>query len=511
MVQADNRKIAKNTIYLYGRTFFVLFVTLYSTRLVFHALGVTDLGIYNVVGGIVTLFSFLQAAQTQATTRFITYELGKESTEYEQQRVFSICTTIHVLIALLIVVITETVGLLVVNHWTSIPPERMAAANIIYQFSIIAIVIQVLRVPYDSVIIAHEKMSVYAYMSIFEVVLKLLLAVSLFKCSGDRLILYGGFTAFITFLLFFCYYLYVNKQFKWYKFKWLWDKKDSVRVLSFSGWTLLGSGTNTMTQQGVSLLMNNYVGLVANTALGFAQQVNSALNRFVTSFATAFNPQVIKLYAGGESVQMHRLICRASKFSFALCYVFALPLIVNMPFVLRLWLGEIPEYTVIFCQLIVACTIIDATTGVFYTAITATGKIRGFQIGISISFALDLLCAFLLLASDINPAIVFGSRIITRGFFNMGVELFFMKRQLDFNLLEFIKTVLLPILITILVSVPIIIYIGSYGTDWVKLITTTLVSVFVILMMTIFVILKNEERRVIVNFIKSRINGRFKI
>ncbi len=511
MVQADNRKIAKNTIYLYGRTFFVLLVTLYSTRLVFHALGVTDLGIYNVVGGIVTLFSFLQAAQTQATTRFITYEIGKETSKIEQQRVFSICATIHVLIAFFILVITETIGLWIVNNWTSIPSDRMMAANIIYQFSIIAIVIQVIRVPYDSIVIAHEKMAVYAYMSIIEVFFKLGLAFVLLKYSGDRLILYGGATTFITFLLFVFYYLYTHNQFKWYKFRWLWDKTDSIKVLSFSGWTLLGSGTNALTQQGVSLLMNNFVGLVANTALGFAQQVNNALNRFVTSFATAFNPQVIKLYAGGELSLMQRLITRASKFSFALCYIFALPLIINMPFVLTIWLGEIPEYTIIFCQLIVACTIIDSTTGVFYTAITATGKIKGFQIGISISFILDLLCAFLLLMSNFNPAIVFGSRILTRGFFNMAVELHFMKRQLNYSLSDYIKDALLPIIVTILLTVPIVAFIGSLCEGWIKLISTTAASLVIIAIMTFYVIMKRDERETIINSIKNKLNGKIKV
>lgn len=511
MSQADNKKIAKNTIYLYIRTFFVLIVTLYSTRLVFHALGVTDLGIYNVVGGIVTLFSFLQAAQTQATTRFITYEIGKDSCKAEQQRVFSICATIHVLIAIVIIVVTETIGLWIVNHWTSIPTERMMAANVIYQFSIITVVIHVLRVPYDSVIVAHEKMAVYAYMSIIDVLLKLGLALVLLKYSGDRLILYGGITAFITLLLFIFYYLYVKSKFNWYRFKWIWDKKDSLRILSFSGWTLLGSGTNALTQQGVSLLMNNFVGLVANTALGFAQQVNNALNRFVTSFATAFNPQVIKLYAGGELSSMHRLICRASKFSFALCYIFALPLIINMPFILKLWLGEIPNYTIVFCQLIVACTIIDATTGVFYTSITATGRIKGFQIGISISFALDLLCAYLLLVFNFNPAIVFGSRILTRGLFNMAVELFFMKKQLNFDLQGYVKVALFPIIIVILTTVPIVYFVGTLSTGWLKLVSTTAVSVLIISVMTFFIIMKKEERDTIINFIKIKLNGRFKL
>ena len=500
----DNKRIAKNTIYLYARTIVVLFVSLYTSRLVLQALGEIDMGIYNVVAGIVMLMTFLQATQAQATSRFITFELGKQSGEDRQRKMFSICATIHVLIALGAVLLTETIGLWIVNHWTSIPAERMASANAIYQFAIIALVIQTIRVPLDAVVISHEKMSVYAFISILEALLYLTNAIILTHFGGDRLLLYGALITLSAFVLFFVYFIYVRFHFRQYQFKWLWDKQESLQVLSFSGWTLLGSGTDTMAQQGVSLLMNNFVGLVANTALGFAQQVNNAVKRFVASFSTAFNPQVIKLYANGDAPAMHKLVRRASKFSFVLCYVFGLPLIVNMPFVLSLWLGNVPEYTSIFCQLILICTIFDSITGVFYTAITATGRIKFFQILISISFLLDLLCAYLLLVAHFHPEIVFGSRIITRGIINMMIELFFMRQLLHFDLRLYAKEV--PILLTIAISVPIASLIAHKTSGWLCLIVTTSVSVTITGICLFYFIMDKDERASLTASIKQRLN-----
>ncbi len=499
-----NRRIAKNTVYLYIRTAIVLFVSLYTSRLIFQALGVIDMGIYNVVGGIVTLMTFLQAALTNATSRFITYELGLSKQLSSQANVFAICITIHLLLAIIAVVFTETIGLWAVNHWISVPDDRIIAARYIYQFAIISFLIQIIRVPYDAVIIAHEEMSVYAYMSIIEVLLQLGLALILKSFAGDRLILYGGLRAIVCVLLFALYYGYVRYKHRHYMFRWRWDKSVSLKILAFSGWTLLGSGTNTMTQQGLSLLMNNFVGLVANTALGFAQQVDSAVGRFVSSFSAAFNPQVIKLYASGEFEKMHVLIRRASKFSFVLCYLFALPLIINMPFVLKIWLSDVPDYTVAFCQLMLVCSLFDSTTGVFNTAITAQGNVKYFQIGISISFVLDLLCAYLLLVLHFYPPIVFGSRIITRGCFNMFIEFVLMKRQLDFDVRRYIKEVLFPLLLTIVLTVPVVYFTSRYFEAWPKLLITTVESTIIILTCLYLIVMNNSERLAVYGFIKNK-------
>lgn len=505
MSLTNNQRIAKNTLYLYLRTIIVMFVSLYTSRMVLHALGETDLGIYNLVGGIVALMAFLQAAQTKATSRFITFELGLGGDPDKLSRIYSICMTIHILIAVLIVVIAETIGLWIINEYTQIPENRFFAANIVYQFSVLTFVMHFIRCPLDSVIIAQENMSVYAYMSVFEVALQLGLVYLVLLYSGDKLILYGFLIFCVSVILFICYLIYKNKTYKSYRFSFIWDKQDSLKVLSFSGWTLLGSSANTVTQQGVSLLFNNFVGLVANTALGFANQVNTAVTRFVSSFTTAFNPQIIKFQAQEDKQSLFSLMNRASKFSFALCYIMALPVITNMDFLLTFWLGNVPEYTTEFCQLILVCSIIDATTGVFNTSITATGKIKNYQIGIALSFILDFICAFIFLKMGLHPAIVFGSRIVTRGIINMFIGFHFSKKLLDFPLYGYVKEVIVPILMTIMITVPVSFI--RIGGGWVNFICNILISVAVIALCTLFIIMNSGERNKLILAFKKKVHG----
>ena len=503
----DNKRIAKNTIFLYIRTIVVLLVSLYTSRVVLQVLGAKDLGIYNVVGGIVTMMSFFQAAQTKATSRFITYELGKHSSNKILQKVFSVCMTIHIIIAIISLIFGETVGLWIITHWTDIPLERQAAAMWVYQFALIVFCCQIVRVPYDAIVVAHERMSMYAYMSILEAVLLLGMAFLLMVTSGDSLIYYSASVAFIAFIVFLCYYIYVHRLFDAYRYKLLWDKEYSMRILSFSGWTLLGSSANTATQQGTNLLMNNFVGLIANAALGFASQVNIAVSKFVNGFSTAFTPQIIKLYAQKEYESMHILMNRSSKFSFVLCYLMALPLITNMGFILSLWLGNnVPMYTKEFCQLILVCTIFDATTGVYNTTITATGKIKYYQTAISLSFLLDLACCYVLLVCSINPVFVFGSRIITRGIINMLIGLFFVKSYTHFDILNYSKTVLLNIILTMIISILPVYFIAKITDGWICLISTSLVSVLLITICSLYIIMTQSERQSVLSKLLRKFN-----
>ena len=503
----DNKRIAKNTIFLYIRTIVVLLVSLYTSRVVLQVLGAKDLGIYNVVGGIVTMMSFFQAAQTKATSRFITYELGKHSSNKILQNVFSVCMTIHLIIAIISLIFGETIGLWIITHWTDIPLERQTAAMWVYQFALIVFCCQIVRVPYDAIVVAHERMSMYAYMSILEAVLLLGMAFLLMVTPGDSLIYYSASVAFIAFIVFLCYYIYVRRLFDAYRYKPLWDKEYSMRILSFSGWTLLGSSANTATQQGTNLLMNNFVGLMANAALGFASQVNIAVSKFVNGFSTAFTPQIIKLYAQKEYESMHVLMNRSSKFSFVLCYLMALPLITNMGFILSLWLGNnIPMYTKEFCQLILVCTVFDATTGVYNTTITATGKIKYYQTAISLSFLLDLVCCYVLLVCSINPISVFGSRILTRGVINMFIGLYFVRSYTHFDILHYSKTVLLNIILTITISILPVYFIAKVTDGWICLISTGLVSVLLITICTLYIIMTQSERQSVFSKLLHKLN-----
>lgn len=483
-----------------------MLVSLYTSRLVLQVLGEIDLGIYNLVGGIVTLMAFLQAAQTKATSRFITYELGAGGTSETVNKVFSSCMTIHILIGLVILLIAETAGLWIICNLTDIPQGRLLAANVVYQFSVITFILHFIRLPYDSIIIAHENMSVYAYMSILEVILKLIVVYVLMHIMADSLILYGVLLFGVGVILFSAYFIYVKYKFPQYRFQWTPDRELGKRILSLSGWTLLGSSTNTLTQQGVSLLLNNFVGLVANAAMGFANQVNSAVCGFINSFTTAFNPQVIKLYASKEYNSMYLLMGRASRVSFALCFLMCLPLIVNMKFILQIWLTNVPNYTVEFCQLILVCSIIDAISGVFNTAITATGEIKKYQIFISISFLMDLCFAGLLFIIGLNPILVFASRILTRGILNFAIGLHYSRKTLKFPVMSYIKNSLVPIIVTLGLCTLVVLSIPRSIGDVQYLFVSSFVSICVTACCSYYILLSRNERQKINAFINNKLS-----
>ena len=501
----NNRRIAKNTIYIYIRTIVVLVVSLYTSRIVLEVLGAKDYGIYTVVGGIIALMGFFQAAQSKATSRFLTYELGQNGISGSLAKVFSASMSIHLITALIAIVLCETIGLWIIYHWTQIPPDRQTAAIIVYQFSILVFCIHLIRIPYDSVVIAHEEMSVFAYFSIIEAALQLGLVFIIKYAKTDSLILYSALMALSAFILLILYYLYVKKKYPVYSFKFTWDKRISKGMLSFSGWTLFGSGANALSQQGVSLLMNNFVGLIANAAMGLSNQVNVAVSKFVNGFTTAFTPQVIKLYAQNDRQELNRLISSSSKFSFALCYIMVLPIFCNMEYILHLWLGnDIPGYTAGFCRMILICTLFDATTGVYNTAITATGKIKYYQIGISLSFSLDLLLSFIMLYCGINPVLVFSSRILTRGVLNMIIGLYFTKRYTDFKIGTYVNRVLVRILLVILITgfLSYLIYVSTSGLS--QFVLTSLFSISSVLISVLYILMTEGERNTVLSRIKKR-------
>lgn len=471
-----------------------------------EALGVENLGIYNVVGGIIALMGFFQAAQTKSTSRFITYEIGKGGDSKSLKRVFSVCMTIHILMVVAAVFIAETVGFWIVANWTNIPQDRFNAAMFVYQFSVLIFCIQLVRIPYDSVIVANEDMSMYAYLSILEAVLQLCIVFIVKNTGYDPLITYSSLMSMSSFVLYSSYYLWVKYRYKIYKFRFMWDKVLSRKILSFSSWTLLGTGANTATQQGVNLLMNNFVGLVANAALGFSSQINIAVSKFVNGFSTAFTPQIIKLYAKRDIESLHKLMARSSKFSFALCYIMALPIIVNMDFILHIWLGDnVPLYTADFCRLILVCTIFDATTGVYNTTVTATGKIRNYQIAISLSFILDLVCCSVLLMCDVNPVLVFSSRILTRGVINMIIGLYYVREYTGFNISAYCGSVLKNIGCTLLLTVIPVYYVSTITTGWGRLVLTTTLSVALVLFCVYTLIMTQVERQAVLKKMKLKI------
>jgi len=371
----NNKLIAKNTLFLYFRSILTLVVGLYTSREVLAQLGVSDFGIYNVVAGVIVLFSFIQGAMNSATSRFFTFDLGKG--DFEQlKKTFSLSVIIHIFTTLLIFILGETIGLWFLNTQLLIPEERMEAANFVYQFTIFTACVGILQVPYMVAITAHEMMKIFAYAGIADTMFKLAIVLSLGFVPFDKLkfysiLLFGVFVVMNAF-----YYVYCRKHFNETHFKWFWDKKMFLERMGFGGFELLGGISGILAIQGGVFLLNRFYGVLLNAANGVAQQVISAANVFTTNFLTAVNPQITKSLAAGEMDYFYDLIIRSSKYCFLLSFMFMAPLILQMDFVLKLWLKEVPEYTGIFCQLSIINVLLCFPFYPIWHGITSTGKIK---------------------------------------------------------------------------------------------------------------------------------------
>ena len=317
MSHNTNKRIAQNTLFLYFRTLVILLVSLYTSRVVLNVLGIDDYGIYNVVGGIVLMFQFLNVGMIDVSQRFLTYELGKNDGQ-QLQKVFSTSLIIHLIIIFFLLILAETVGLWFLNHKMNIPTSRIIAANWVFQFSILTFIIKIFSVPYNASIVAHEHMKVYAYVSILEVILQLAIVFLLKGSASDKLILYAILMSFVTLLISIMYTLYCKKYFKECKFRNDIDKQLLHKMLSFAGWSFLGNIGYSLKMQGINILINLFFGPAVNAARGVAYQVNAGIYNFVSNFQIAMKPQITKRYAMGDTNSMMVLVHNSSRYSFFL-------------------------------------------------------------------------------------------------------------------------------------------------------------------------------------------------
>ena len=374
----NNKRIAKNTLLLYFRMLFMMAVSLYTSRVVLNTLGVEDYGIYNVVGGVVAMFGFINGSMSSATQRYITFALGKGD-KTRLQTVFSTTLQIHTLIAGIIVLLGETIGLWFLYNKMQIPADRMDAAFWVLQCSIVATVVMIISVPYNADIIAHEKMSAFAYISILEVVLKLVIVYMLVVFSFDKLILYAFLLLAIQLMIRFCYSIYCNRHFEEIKYRHVWDKALFKEMTGFAGWSLFGNLASVLFSQGLNMLLNVFFGPVVNAARAVAVQVQSAIQQFVGNFQMALNPQITKTYAKGELGDMHRLMFRSARFSFFLLFFLSLPVLFETNFILTIWLKTVPEHTVVFLRIMICTSLIYTLSNPLIIANQATGKVKKYQ------------------------------------------------------------------------------------------------------------------------------------
>lgn len=375
--KADNARLAKNTMFLYFRMIFIMAVTLYTSRVVLRVLGVEDFGIFNVVAGVVAMFGFLNSSMSATTQRFISFSLGRGDDNLN--KVFSTCVLTHALIALGVLVLVESVGLWFLYNKMIIPEVRMDAAFWVFQFSVLSTVVTVMSIPFNADIIAHEKMSAFAYISIVEVCLKLLIVFLLDVGNIDKLVLYGFLLLLVQCGIFLTYMGYCLRHFKESRFRFVYEKKLFSEVFSFAGWNLWGYLASILYTQGLNILLNVFFGPVVNAARGLANQVDGAIRLFASNFQMAINPQIVKTYAAKDLESMHKLVFRSSKFSFFLLLALSLPVMIEAPVILRLWLSTVPDWTASFLRLMLVVVIVDSVANPLMTSAAATGRIKLYQ------------------------------------------------------------------------------------------------------------------------------------
>lgn len=502
---ASNSRIAKNAIFLYIRSFVTMAVGLYTSRVVLKVLGVEDFGIYNLVGGVVVMFAFIQTSLIGAVGRFLTFELGKGDIE-QYKKVFNIGMISYAALALFLAILCETVGLVLLRQ-ANIPPERMDAAYFAYHLSVASLCFGIISMLYNSVVTSHEKFSFFAYYSIVEAVLKLGLVMMLKYVDYDKLKLYSIFMFLMYVGVFVTLKWYCNYKLKTGYFKWFWDGKLFRKIISFSGWTLMSTFASMGAGTGVNYIMNIFYGVVINASMGVASQVNGVLGKFVGSFGGAFSPQITKLYAAGKTESLKKLLFRSSKFSFFIYMTFAFPLMLNMDFVLNVWLDTVPEYAAQFCTIIIICTLIGVVSGPMGTAVNATGKIAGITIVTTTAYLVNILAAWLFLLAGLNPVAVACIRIVA--FLVMIINsLSQVTKYKIMNLSDFLKFILSPIAWVVAVSIPLPFIAAHYlaqFSKWYALFGTIAVFLIIYFPAVYYFGFTPQERTKVLQVIKDKI------
>ncbi len=508
MAESNNKRVAKNTLFLYFRMILIMLVTLYTSRVVLAQLGIKDYGIYNVVGGVVTMFAFLNNCMTTSTQRFLTFELGKGNMQ-RLKDVFAASLNIHIGIGITIVILAETIGLWFVNYKLVIPADRLVAANWVFQFAILTFLTNIIQVPYNAVLIAHEKMSVYAYISIMEAFLKLGIVYLLSISPFDKLIVYGILIFAVQLLIRCIYQVYCHRHYEESRFRLFWDKGLYQQMSGFAGWNLFGSLAWMLRDQGLNIVLNLFFGPVINAARGVAAQVSSAVMNFISNFQVALNPQITKNYANGKIDEMEKLTYLGIKFSYIILFFLAFPLSLNINYVLHLWLVEVPDYTALFIILIMIDSLVGNLFGVpLMTSLSATGKIRNYQVVVSFIILLIVPVGYIALRLGGDAPSVFYITIVFTAISGF-VRFLFCRKQIGYSLRTMLRNVLLPVLCMTVVALPLPIFIKLeyFKTDsLLSFILLCLIAVVMTFVAAWFVGLKATERNMLVAMVKNKIH-----
>ena len=495
--QINNQRIAKNTVLLYIRTLFVMVVSLYTSRVILQVLGVEDYGVYQVVGGMVAMFMVISASLSTAISRFITYEIGTGNAD-KLSRIFATSIIIQIFLSVIIFVLAEVVGIWFMKTQMQIPDDRMTAAYWVLHCSLLTFVINLLSVPYNACIIAHEHMRAFAYVSIVEVLLKLGICFLITFSSIDRLISYSVLMAVVALLIRVIYTVYCHRRFEESNAKLSFDKRIFKEMFGFAGWSFFSNTMSIFNNQGVNMLINVFFGVTLNAARGIATQVEGAVLQFVNNFTMAVNPQITKSYAAGDKEGMHLLVCRGAKFSYFLMLMMAIPLICEADKILHLWLVEVPSHAVILVQLSLVLGLLDCIGNTGYTACVATGRLKKYALIITsigiLEFPLSWIAFKLGGAVELSYYIyilVKAAVLIAR--------MFLLRNMVGLPVKMYVKEVFLPIsLTTILAIIPSILVVLLISESILRLIISMFVGVGVTGIVSLFIGMTMNERTVII-------------
>lgn len=498
---SNNKRIAKNTIYLYLRMFVTMAVGLFTSRIVLQTLGIEDYGVYNIVGGVVVLFSFISNALRNATQRYLSYELGK-SENADVNKVFNMSIQCHVLICIIILVLAETVGLWFTTTQLNIPEGREIAVQYVYQFTVITFVIHVMQVPYNSAIIAYERMSFYAIVSIVEAVLKLVLVSLLIFLPWDALILYSILVAFSALVVISAYAVYCYRCIKLDGYRMVKDKDLFKGLTSFSVWSMMNGCATLFAQQGGNYFINVFSGVAANAAFGIANQVSSLIYGFVSNFQSAFQPQIVKQFASKQREELNTLLYRTSSLSYYLLLIISIPFAFEADYMLQLWLGIVPENASLFCILLLIYFLLDSMQAPLWMLIYGTGEIKNYTIITGLFTLANLPFAWLLLHFGFPIYSIFIVRIILN-IFCSAYRLIYVNRHIQFPSINYLVTVGLRALIVMVSSLLLTYGIANIGLHpLVVIILSMIITAAIILLLGLSKNDKTIVKQLIINKIR---------
>lgn len=498
---SKNKRIAKNTIALYFRTLATMGIGLYTSRIVLNVLGINDYGIYNVVGGVVAMFSIISASLSQSISRYLTFELGKNNTE-RLRTIFSTSVNIQIIMSFIILIFAETIGTWFLNNKLNIDSDRLYAANWVLQFSILSFIVTLISVPYNAAIIAHERMKAFAYVGIIEALFKLIIVIALYFSPVDLLITYSFMLFLVSCTIRFIYGRYCKKNFEECNYKFLFDRKLLNSMSKFAGWNFISSSMYILNTQGVNIISNLFFGVGINAARGVAIQVDSITKTFVNNFTTAVRPQIIKSYSSGDFDYNAKLICKSTRFSYFLMMFFAVPLIFETETVLHLWLKTYPDYAPVFIRLTMILTLIGLLSDLLYTNIMAIGKLKKYMITETCISSMIFIASYILFYLGFSPIVPYVIFIIIYAIL-IAVRLLFLNKVQNFSLSFYMKETLYPVLSVSLTSIiiPVILKI-LLPTSVINSLLIILSCIFSICISIYIIGIKTEERNLILNKIK---------